>query len=65
MRSAANQSGGRNRASRAGWQIYVGRERELTIIEQALQDPGCRVLTLIGLGGIGKALVIGSRGGRL
>ena len=33
---------------------FVGRERELAQIEECLQDPACRLLTLVGLGGIGK-----------
>jgi predicted ATPase/DNA-binding SARP family transcriptional activator len=33
---------------------FVGREAELVRIEEYLQDPGCRLLTLIGSGGIGK-----------
>jgi DNA-binding SARP family transcriptional activator/predicted ATPase len=32
----------------------VGREAELTRLTQLLADPACRVLTLTGLGGIGK-----------
>lgn len=32
----------------------VGRERELAGIEQLLADPACRLLTLVGPGGIGK-----------
>lgn len=33
---------------------FVGRERELTKLAQLLADPQCRVLTLVGPGGIGK-----------
>ncbi len=33
---------------------FVGRERELSAIAERLADPGCRLLTLTGLGGIGK-----------
>ncbi|MBN1936605.1 MAG: hypothetical protein JW934_18225, partial [Anaerolineae bacterium] len=33
---------------------FVGREAELAQIETCLQDPACRLLTLVGLGGIGK-----------
>jgi len=33
---------------------FVGREEELTQIEERLQDPSCRLLTLTGPGGIGK-----------
>ena len=32
----------------------VGREAELHAISERLSDPGCRLLTLIGLGGVGK-----------
>jgi predicted ATPase/DNA-binding SARP family transcriptional activator len=32
----------------------VGREKELAEISSRLQDPGCRLLTLLGPGGIGK-----------
>jgi predicted ATPase/DNA-binding SARP family transcriptional activator len=33
---------------------FIGREAELTRIERCLDDPDCRLLTLIGLGGVGK-----------
>jgi len=33
---------------------FVGREEELAQIEERLQDPSCRLLTLVGPGGIGK-----------
>ncbi|HUK11782.1 MAG TPA: BTAD domain-containing putative transcriptional regulator, partial [Thermoanaerobaculaceae bacterium] len=33
---------------------FVGRQRELAEIAQRLGDPGCRLLTLLGPGGIGK-----------
>ena len=33
---------------------FVGRHRELAAIDQRLKDPNCRLLTLVGLGGIGK-----------
>jgi predicted ATPase/DNA-binding SARP family transcriptional activator len=33
---------------------FVGREHELARISEALQDPDCRLLTLIGTGGSGK-----------
>ena len=32
----------------------VGRDHELTNIQQRLQDPACRLLTITGLGGMGK-----------
>jgi predicted ATPase len=32
----------------------IGRERELARIGELLADPGCRMLTVIGLGGVGK-----------
>jgi predicted ATPase/DNA-binding XRE family transcriptional regulator len=32
----------------------IGRERELELIGQRLEDPGCRLLTVLGPGGIGK-----------
>ncbi len=33
---------------------FVGREQELADINRRLQDPACRLLTLVGPGGIGK-----------
>lgn len=33
---------------------FVGREQEIRAIGEALQDPACRLLTLIGTGGSGK-----------
>ncbi|MCA9972969.1 MAG: tetratricopeptide repeat protein, partial [Anaerolineales bacterium] len=33
---------------------FVGREAELAQVRQQLADPGCRLLTLLGPGGIGK-----------
>lgn len=33
---------------------FIGRAQELQQIEQALAEPGCRLLTLVGPGGIGK-----------
>jgi predicted ATPase/DNA-binding SARP family transcriptional activator/predicted negative regulator of RcsB-dependent stress response len=33
---------------------FVGREREMVELEELLADPGCRLLTLVGPGGIGK-----------
>lgn len=33
---------------------FIGRERELEQIASLLRDPGCRLITLIGLGGSGK-----------
>src|SRR5512145_1456316 len=33
---------------------FLGRERELTEVAALLQDPGCRLVTLAGPGGIGK-----------
>ena len=33
---------------------FIGRQRELTLIAQQLADPTCRLLTLAGLGGVGK-----------
>ncbi|MFZ4656070.1 MAG: AfsR/SARP family transcriptional regulator [Caldilineaceae bacterium] len=43
---------------------FVGREREITQAQQRLADPACRLLTITGLGGVGKtrlALRIGHR----
>lgn len=37
---------------------FVGRARELVIIRQLLTDPGCRLLTLTGPGGIGKTRLV-------
>ncbi len=34
---------------------FVGRSRELEALSDQLQDPGCRILTLMGPGGIGKS----------
>ncbi|HXF63107.1 MAG TPA: tetratricopeptide repeat protein, partial [Caldilineaceae bacterium] len=34
---------------------FVGREVELTLILRRLRDPACRLLTLVGPGGIGKS----------
>ncbi len=36
---------------------FVGREYELAAIEQHFKDPNCRLLTLTGLGGIGKTRI--------
>src|SRR6185295_14211470 len=33
---------------------FIGREAELAQIAQLLNDPACRLLTLVGSGGIGK-----------
>ncbi len=33
---------------------FVGRERELAELGQLIVDPGCRLITLVGTGGIGK-----------
>jgi DNA-binding SARP family transcriptional activator/predicted ATPase len=33
---------------------FVGREAELALVAERLADPGCRLLTLLGLGGSGK-----------
>ena len=33
---------------------FIGRASELTEITQLLADPACRLLTLVGPGGIGK-----------
>jgi len=52
---------GRREIGTARWQHlptpltpFVGREAELAEIEQHLQDPECRLLTLVGPGGSGK-----------
>ncbi|MEM7031345.1 MAG: tetratricopeptide repeat protein [Chloroflexota bacterium] len=34
--------------------VFIGRTQELDDIQQRLNDPGCRLLTLMGPGGIGK-----------
>jgi predicted ATPase/DNA-binding SARP family transcriptional activator len=39
----------------AGQATFVGRERELAHLAALLADPGCRLLTLVGPGGIGKS----------
>lgn len=33
---------------------FIGRQAELTMIQTLLADPACRLITLIGLGGMGK-----------
>lgn len=33
---------------------FVGRESDLTALQQRLADPGCRLLTITGSGGVGK-----------
>src|SRR5690606_29528235 len=33
---------------------FVGREQELAELAQLLAEPGCRLLTILGPGGIGK-----------
>ena len=33
---------------------FIGRQRELAEIDQLLNDPACRLLTLVGAGGMGK-----------
>jgi predicted ATPase/DNA-binding CsgD family transcriptional regulator len=44
---------------------FIGRARELATIEQCFQDPGCRLLTLIGLGGVGKTRIAWEAGVRI
>jgi len=34
--------------------LFVGREAEMAEIQDCLQDPACRLLTLVGAGGMGK-----------
>jgi predicted ATPase/DNA-binding SARP family transcriptional activator len=34
---------------------FIGRESELGALKERLRDPGCRLLTLVGIGGIGKS----------
>ena len=33
---------------------FIGRQQELTLLTQQLVDPACRLLTIAGLGGVGK-----------
>lgn len=42
---------------------FVGRNRELTDIAALLRDPTCRLLTLVGPGGIGKTRLAGEAAG--
>lgn len=41
----------------SGWSLspLIGREHELQLIAQRLQDPACRLLTITGVGGVGKS----------
>ncbi len=34
---------------------FVGREKEMTLIAERLYDPSCRLVTIVGMGGIGKS----------
>ncbi len=34
---------------------FIGRDKELAAIARRLEDPGCRLLTVVGPGGIGKS----------
>jgi len=43
---------------------FVGRASELEAIEQLLEDPGCRLLTLVGPGGAGKTRLALEAAGR-
>src|SRR5690242_9438575 len=43
---------------------FVGRESELEAIERMLEDPGCRLLTLVGPGGAGKTRLALEAAGR-
>ena len=36
---------------------FIGRERELAYLERCFEDPACRLLTLVGLGGSGKTRI--------
>ena len=33
---------------------FIGRQRELTLVAQQLAEPACRLITIAGLGGVGK-----------
>ncbi len=37
---------------------FVGRERELVEIDTLIEDPNCRLLTLVGPGGVGKTRLV-------
>jgi predicted ATPase/DNA-binding SARP family transcriptional activator len=57
-------SGARPHALPAPMAHFVGRESEIALAEQRLDDPACRLLTLTGPGGVGKtelALAIARR----
>src|SRR5690606_12456949 len=43
--------------SRSQETAFVGRGRELAVIEQHFQNPDCHLLNLIGLGGVGKTRI--------
>jgi predicted ATPase/DNA-binding SARP family transcriptional activator len=34
---------------------FIGRQKELSALATLLQNPGCRLLTLLGMGGVGKS----------
>ncbi|MFZ4656055.1 MAG: tetratricopeptide repeat protein [Caldilineaceae bacterium] len=34
---------------------FIGREMELVLVQQRLADPACRLLTITGMGGVGKS----------
>lgn len=45
--------------------LFFGREKELTLIQQLITNPTCRLLTIVGAGGMGKTTLAEEAGLRL